>query len=113
MNQMLGFNPDDDGDRKENFNLIINVLTKIFMAFGKKPFIDRSLIDPLFLFINQKWFQQFNNDQHQDDIPFLFRGWSSIITQWLKMDFHDCQPYIQQILHQPFENINKISDLFI
>jgi hypothetical protein len=96
MKKMFGLNPNDD-DGKENFNLIINVLTKISMVFGKQPFIQRSLIDPLFLFVNQLWFQQFDNDQHRYDIPFLLNGWSNIITQWLKLDYQQQKKYIQQI----------------
>ena len=43
------------------------------------------------------WFQQINNDQHQRDITFLLNGWSSIITQWLKLDYDNRRQYIQQI----------------
>lgn len=67
------------------------------MVFGKQPFIDRSLCDPLFLFVNEKWFQQFDFIQYRYNIPFLLDGWSSIITQWLKLDFRNCQNYIKQI----------------
>jgi hypothetical protein len=96
MKKIFGLNPDHD-DGKENFNIIINVLTKIYMVFGKQPFIQRSLNDPLFLFVNQIWFQQFNHDQQRYNIPFLLNGWSSIITQWLKLHFKNRQLYIQQI----------------
>jgi hypothetical protein len=68
------------------------------MIFGKKPFIDRSLKDPLFLFINQKWFQLFNYDQNRYNIPFLLNGWSEILTQWLKLNYQDQQHYIEQII---------------
>lgn len=93
--QILGLNHIDD--EKENFNIIINVLTKILMIFGKKPFTDRSLIDPLFLFINQMWFQQMNFDQYRYNIPYLLDGWSSILTKWLKLDYSTRQQYQQQI----------------
>jgi len=43
------------------------------------------------------WFQQLNNDQHQQDIQFLLNGWTSILTQWLKLDYSDRRQYIQQI----------------
>jgi hypothetical protein len=84
-------------DDKEDFNIIINILTKILMVFGKQPFLDRSLNDPLFLFINQKWFEVFNYDQHRYNIPFLLNGWDSILTQWLKLNYQDQQHYIDQI----------------
>jgi len=84
-------------DDKEDFNIIINILTKILMVFGKKPFLDRSLNDPLFLFINQKWFELFNYDQNRYNIPFLLNGWDSILTQWLKLNYQDQQHYIDQI----------------
>ncbi len=92
----MGLDPTDD-DEKESFNIIINVLTKLYMVFGRQPFIDRSLNDPLFLYIHQMWFQQFDNNQHRYDIPFLLNGWTSIITQWLKLDYTDRQQYIKQI----------------
>ncbi|CAF4168630.1 unnamed protein product, partial [Rotaria magnacalcarata] len=46
IKQILSLNPDNDDDGKENFNIIINVLTKLFMVFGKKPFIVQSSTDP-------------------------------------------------------------------
>jgi hypothetical protein len=103
LKKILGLNPDDD-DGKENFNIMINVLTKIYMVFGKQPFIDRSLKDPLFLFVDQMWFQQFNNDQHRYDIPFLLNGWSAIITQWLKLDDQHRRQYTQQIHQEQSED---------
>jgi hypothetical protein len=96
MKKIMGLNPADD-DGKENFDIIINVLTKIYMIFGKQPFIDRSINDALFLYVTQIWFQQFNNDQHRYDIPFLLNGWNSIITQWLKLDYPNRRKYMQQI----------------
>jgi hypothetical protein len=96
MKKIMGLNPADD-DGKENFDIIINVLTKIYMIFGKQPFIDRSTNDALFLYVTQIWFQQFNNDQHRYDIPFLLNGWNSIITQWLKLDYPNRRKYMQQI----------------
>ncbi|CAF2009983.1 unnamed protein product [Rotaria magnacalcarata] len=97
IKQILDLNPDNDDDGKENFNIIINVLTKLFMVFGKKPFIVQSSTDPMFLYINQMWFQQLNIDQHRYDIPFLLNGFTSIITQWLKLDYSIRRQYIQQI----------------
>lgn len=103
MKKMLGLSQDDD-DKKEIFNLIVNVLTKNSVVFGKQPFIQRSLIDPLFLFINQIWFQQYNETQHRYDIPFLLNGWSNILTQWLKLSYSDCQQYIAQIPEEQLDN---------
>ncbi|CAF1251386.1 unnamed protein product [Rotaria sordida] len=51
IKNILNLGLDDDG--KANFNIIINVLTKIFMVFGKQPFIDQLSLDPLFSYINQ------------------------------------------------------------
>jgi len=70
------------------------------MVFGKQPFIDRSLHDPLFLYVNQMCFQQINSEQHRYDIPFLLNGWTSILTQWLKLDDENRQHYIEQIPDQ-------------
>jgi len=97
LKYILRLHLDDDDDDKEDFNIILNVLTKILMIFGKKPFVDRSLNDPMFLFINEKWFQLFNYDQHRYNIPFLLNGWSSILTQWLKLNYQDQKYYIDQI----------------
>jgi hypothetical protein len=97
LKYILRLHLDDDDDDKEDFNIILNVLTKILMIFGKKPFVDRSLNDPMFLFINKKWFQLFNYDQHRYNIPFLLNGWSSILTQWLKLNYQDQKYYIDQI----------------
>ncbi len=103
MKKALGFNPTDD-DEKENFNIIINVLTKIYMVFGKQPFIDRSIHDPLFLYVSQNWLQQFNNDQHRYDIPFLLNGWNLMITQWLKLDYTDRREYSKQIKEEHLDD---------
>jgi len=94
--EKFGFSMNGD-DKKENFSIIVNVLTKIFMVFGREPFIERSFHDPLLLFIKQIWFTQFNNDQHRYDIPFLLNGWSTILTKWLKLDYKNRREYIQQI----------------
>jgi len=99
MKEILGVDLGDD-----DLNIIINVLTKINLVFGKQPFIDRSLHDPLFLYVNQMWFEQNKNDQHRYDIPFLLNGWTSIITQWLKLDYQTRRQYIQQI------NDNQLND---
>ncbi|CAF3932003.1 unnamed protein product, partial [Rotaria magnacalcarata] len=101
--QILGLNQIDD-DGKENFNIIINVFTKVFMIFGKQPFIDRSLCDPLFIYVDQIWFQQFNYDQYQYKIPFLLDGWSSIITKWLKLDYSIHRRHTQQIKDDLFDD---------
>lgn len=93
LKEVLGFDQDHD-DKKENFNIIINVLVKIFMVFGKQPFLDQSLHDPLFSYINQMWFQQINIDQHRYDIPFLLNNFTLIITQWLKLDYSIRKKYI-------------------
>ncbi|CAF0877940.1 unnamed protein product [Adineta steineri] len=84
-------------DQKKDFDLIINVLTKIYFIFGQQPFIDRSLYDPLFLYINQIWFKQINNDQNKPDIPYLLTSWTSILTQWLKLTYRNRQQYIEKI----------------
>ncbi len=97
---MMGLNSTDDNnnnEKKKDFNLIINVLTKIYFIFGQQPFIHRSLRDPLFLYVNEKWFEQIENDKCQNDIPFLLNGWTSIITQWLKFDYPKRREYIEQI----------------
>ena len=91
-------------DEKDNFNIIINVLTKILMVFGKQPFLERSKIDPLFLFIYQKWLQQLDYDQHQNNIPILLNGWSSILTQWLKLDYQNQEIYFKQIPENQLDN---------
>ncbi len=87
----------DDDDEKRNFDLIINVLTKIYFVFGQQPFIHRSFKDPLFLFVKQIWFQQIHNEQNQHDISFLIDGWSSILTKWFQLDHTNRQQYIQQL----------------
>jgi hypothetical protein len=100
LKKMMGFNSTDENnndEKKQNFNLIVNVLTKIYFIFGQQPFIHRSLRDPLFLYVNKKWFEQIENDKYQDDIPFLLNGWTSIITQWLKFDYPKRREYIEQI----------------
>ncbi|CAF3465594.1 unnamed protein product [Rotaria sp. Silwood1] len=96
LKRILGLDSVDDNE-KEDFNIIINVLTKILMVFGKKPFIDRSSYDPLFLYVNQMWFEKFNYDQYRYNIPYLLNNWTSIITQWLKLDHSNRQQYIQKI----------------
>jgi len=87
----------DSNDEKKDLNLIVNVLTKIYFIFGQQPFIDRSLRDPLFLYVNQMWFQKINNEQNQHDISYLLDGWTSIITQWLKLGHPNRRQYIEQI----------------
>jgi hypothetical protein len=87
----------DSNNKKKDLNLIVNILTKIYFIFGQQPFIDRSLHDPLFLFVNQMWFTQINNQENQDDIPFLLNGWSSFLTQWLKLGYSNRRQYIEQI----------------
>ena len=94
MKKALGFNPTDD-DEKENFNIIINVLTKIYMVFGKQPFIDRSLHDPLFLYVNQIGFNNLIMINIDMIFHFYLNGWTSIITQWLKLDYTDRREYSQ------------------
>jgi hypothetical protein len=87
----------DSNNKKKDFDLIVNFLTKIYFIFGQQPFIDRSLRDPLFLYVNQIWFPQINNEQNQHDIPFLLDGWTSIITQWLKLSYPNRRQYTEQI----------------
>jgi hypothetical protein len=82
---------DENDDEKRNFDLIVNVLTKIYFVFGQKPFIDRSLNDPLFLFVYQNWFEKIIDNQN--DIPFLLDGWSKILTQW----FSNRRKYLEQL----------------
>jgi len=84
-------------DKKKHFNLIVNVLTKIYFIFGQQPFIDRSLHHPLFLYANQMWFQQINKEQNQHDISFVLNGWTSIIIQWLKLGHPNRRQYTEQI----------------
>ncbi len=96
LKKLMGTDSDSD-DEKKDLNLIVNVLTKIYFIFGQQPFIDRSLRDPLFLFVNQIWFPQINNEQNQHDIPFLLDGWTSIITQWLKLSYPNRRQYTEQI----------------
>jgi hypothetical protein len=84
-------------DKKKDFNLIVNVLTKIYFIFGQQPFIDRSLHHPLFLYTNQIWFQQINNEQNQHNISFVLNGWTSIIIQWLKLGHPNRRQYTKQI----------------
>ncbi len=103
IKRIMGQNSTDD-DEKKNFNLIVNVLTKIYFIFGQQPFIDRSQRDPLFLYVNQIWFPQINNEQDQHNISFLINGWTSIITQWLKLDFQIRRQYIQQINKDQIED---------
>jgi len=103
----MGLNPDNDDnddEKKKDFNIIVNVLTKIYFIFGQQPFIDRSLHNPLFLYVNQIWLQQVNNEQHQHDIPFLLNGWTSILTQWLKLDYKNRRQYIEQINDDQLDN---------
>jgi len=107
IKRMMGLNSTDDDkddDKKKDFNLIVNVLTKIYFIFGQQPFIDRSLHNPLFLYVNQMWLQQINNEQHQHDIPFLLNGWASILTQWLKLDYKNRRQYIEQINDDQLDN---------
>jgi len=105
VKKLMGYvSIDDDEEKKKNFDVIINVLTKIHFIFGQKPFIDRSNNDPFLLYVNQNWFQQLNNDQHQHDINSLINGWTSIISQWLKLSYQNRQYYIQQIPHDQFHN---------
>ncbi len=92
----MGTDSDSD-DEKKDLNLIVNVLTKIYFIFGQQPFIDRSLRDPLFLYVNQMWFQKINNEQNQHDISYLLDGWTSVITQWLKLSYPNRRQYIEQI----------------
>lgn len=87
----------DHNERKDDFHLIVNVLTKIYLAFGRKPFLDRSSVDALYLFIQQNWFQQFDHDQNQSNIRFLLKGWTSMLKKWLKFDYSDRRQYIEQI----------------
>ena len=85
----------DNDEEKNDFNLILNVLTKIYFIFGKQPFLDRSLYEPFYLYVNQIWFLQMNTEQH--DISFLLNGWNRILTKWLKLDYKNRQEYYQQI----------------
>ncbi|CAF4888254.1 unnamed protein product [Rotaria sp. Silwood1] len=84
-------------DKKKDFNLIVNVLTKIYFIFGKQPFIDRSRYDPLFLYVNDMWFEQINNEQDQRNVTFLINGWRSILTQWLKLSNANRRQYFEKI----------------
>ncbi|CAF2826730.1 unnamed protein product [Rotaria sp. Silwood2] len=93
-----------DDNIKENFNIIINVLTKIYMAFGDKQFIERSLYDPLYLFINEMWFKTFNYEQYRYNISYLLSGFTSIITEWLKFDYSTRQLFVKQIDHHISNN---------
>jgi len=107
IKKIMGLNPDNDDnddEKKKDFNIIVNVLTKIYFIFGQQPFIDRSLHNPLFLYVNQIWLQQVNNEQHQHDIPFLLNGWASILTQWLKLDYKNRRQYIEQINDDQLDN---------
>jgi hypothetical protein len=96
LKKLMGTDSDSD-DEKKDLNLIVNVLTKIYFIFGQQPFIDRSLRDPLFLYVNQMWFQKINNEQNQHDISYLLDGWTSVITQWLKLSYPNRRQYIEQI----------------
>ncbi len=96
LKKLMGTDSDSD-DEKKDLNLIVNVLTKIYFIFGQQPFIDRSLRDPLFLYANQMWFQKINNEQNQHDISYLLDGWTSVITQWLKLSYPNRRQYIEQI----------------
>ncbi len=87
----------DSNNNKKDFDLIVNVLTKIYFIFGQQPFIDRCLHDPLLLFVNQMLFPQINNQENQHDIPFLLNGWSSFVTQWLKLGYRNRRQHIEQI----------------
>ncbi|CAF1265954.1 unnamed protein product [Adineta ricciae] len=87
----------DHTERKDDFHLIVNVLTKIYLAFGRKPFLDRSSVDALYLFIEQNWFRQFDYDQNQSNVRFLLKGWTSMLKKWLKFDYSDRRQYIEQI----------------
>ncbi|CAF1417345.1 unnamed protein product [Rotaria sp. Silwood1] len=93
-----------DDNIKENFNIIINVLTKIYMAFGDKQFIELSLYDPFYLFINEMWFKTFNYEQYRYNIPYLLSGFTSIITTWLKFDYSARQLFVKQIDHHISNN---------
>ncbi|CAF3664974.1 unnamed protein product [Rotaria sordida] len=99
LKKLMSFNSADDkvDDKRKNFDLIVNVLTKIYFIFGKQPFIDRSRYDPLFLYVNQMWFEQINNEQDQHNIPFLINGWNSILTQWLKLAYENRRQYFEKI----------------
>ncbi|CAF1440074.1 unnamed protein product [Rotaria sordida] len=93
-----------DENIKENFNIIINVLTKIYMAFGNKQFIERSLHDPLYLFINEMWLKTFNYEQYRYNISYLLSGFKSIITTWLKFDYSTRQLFVKKINHHISNN---------
>ena len=94
LRELLGM---DHRERKDDFHLIVNVLTKIYLAFGRKPFLDRSSVDVLYLFIEQNWFRHFDDDQNQFNVRFLLKGWTSMLKKWLKFDYSDRRPYIEQI----------------
>ena len=92
LKKIMGLNS-ENYDPKETFHLIVNVLTKIYLVFGRQPFLDQAKLDPLFLFIQQKWFPSFDHQQHRLNLTFLLNGWTSILTQWIKLPYKDQQEY--------------------
>lgn len=97
LQQLMGQNGDGIDENKENFRLIVNVLAKIYLTFGYDLFVDRSKIDPLFLFAHQTWLQEIHNHQESNDMQFLIKGWASILKKWLRMKGNDKRIYMQQI----------------
>jgi len=80
-------------DDKKHFNFIVNVLTKIYLVFGQQPFIERSSIDAMYLYVNKIWLNQLNNNEGEHQMKILLDGWRSTITQWLKLDYTNRQVY--------------------
>ena len=99
MNWSLYSNNDEDDEQdeqKKNFNLIVDVLTKIYFIFGIKPFLNRSIHDPFFLFVKQNWFDLKDQQINQQNISSLLNHWSSIINQWIHLDFSTRQTFFNQ-----------------
>ena len=53
----------DEIDRHEDLHLMVKVLSKIYLAFGKQVFINRSMDDPFYFFVVQTSLKQLEKEE--------------------------------------------------
>lgn len=98
-------NLNGNNDRHEDLHLMVKVLSKIYLAFGKQVFINRSMDDPFYLFVVQTSLKQLEKEEDEKKkIAFLRQQWTSIITNWLKLDYTTRRSYSEPMDNDDFDD---------
>lgn len=92
-------------DRHEDLHIMVKILSKIYLAWGKQPFLDRSMDDPFYSFVVQTSLHRLEKESDEKKkIAFLRQTWTSIITNWLKLDFTTKRSYCEPLDNDQFDD---------